>query len=58
MPDPPIPDRIWRRLLDFLAAGKTGHVMLYISNGKVVDSEFKDRVRAAPVVDSRQNRGD
>ena len=41
----PIPDDIWRRLREFLEAGKTGQVTLHVSEGHVLMAEFTDRVR-------------
>ncbi len=49
---PPIPEAIWQRLREFVAAGKTGRITLHVSQGTVVDAEFAERVRA--VVASRQ----
>lgn len=50
---PPIPSEIWTRLLEYLAASKTGQVTFYVHQGKIRDATFEERIRA-PVVDSRQ----
>jgi hypothetical protein len=41
----PIPDDIWRRLREFLEAGKTGQVTLHVSEGHVLTAELTERVR-------------
>ncbi len=45
MPDrPPIPEGLWQRVLDFLAAGKTGEVTLYVKDGRVVNGQLTERL--------------
>jgi hypothetical protein len=56
MPDrPPIPEPIWRKVLAFLAEGKTGQVTLYVAQGRVIDAALEERIRAARVVESPQS---
>lgn len=45
MADVLIPEPIWRRLRAFAAAGKSGTVLLYWKQGRIVEAEFPDRVR-------------
>lgn len=49
----PIPPEIWTRLLEYLAASKTGQVTLHVHQGKIRDATFEERIRA-PMLDSRQ----
>lgn len=47
MPDP-IPPAIWARLLAFLAEKKTGHITLWVNQGRVTDAALEERVRPKP----------
>jgi hypothetical protein len=53
----PIPAAIWDRIIAFLAAGKTGHITLWVNQGRVTDAALEERVRPKPVVDSPRPRG-
>ena len=37
---PPIPEALWAKVLEFLAAGKTGEVVLYVKAGQVVNGQW------------------
>jgi hypothetical protein len=52
MPEPCIPERIWRRLEAFLRDGKTGQITLYVKRGVVIDAALEERIRAHDVIDS------
>jgi hypothetical protein len=53
----PIPQAVWDRIVEFLAAGKTGHITLWVNQGHVTDAALEERVRPKPVVDSSRTRG-
>lgn len=53
MAEAPVPENIWSRIREFLRAGKTGQITLYVKGGLVLDAALEERIRAHDgVVDS------
>ena len=47
MPDPPpIPPRLWERLLAFLAAHASGQIVLHVEAGQVRKVEYREVLSA------------
>jgi hypothetical protein len=42
---PPIPAGVWQRMLAFLAAGKTGQIVLDVHRGRVSAVSINERYR-------------
>ena len=44
---PPIPEPIWRRIREFLMAGKGGQIVLNVApGGRVVSCELREHVKS------------
>lgn len=41
---PPIPEELWAKVLEFLAAGKTGEVLLYVKAGRVINGQLTEKL--------------
>jgi hypothetical protein len=46
MTDPPIPPRIWARIVAWLRAGGTGRIILDAHGGHVHDASITERIQA------------
>lgn len=43
--EPPIPAHIWTRVLEFLAAGVNGQIVLHVNEGRVEKAEINEILR-------------
>lgn len=41
----PIPDKLWKKILEFLVAGKMGSIVLHVHDGNIVKMELNEHVR-------------
>lgn len=42
---PPIPPDLWERMLDYLAAGKTGQLTFHAKDGRILALDLTESVR-------------